>query len=129
MHHEADGHQVGAVVIQKRAAAGLVVERPAQSVLNQARPVLVRLHLPQLFQAEPVLLRLTVFGEPEFGGERLYQGAACAFRNHGVLGAQFDAALEVVGGLAVLADALEPVATPMTAPLSSYSASDTANSG
>ncbi len=62
--------------------------------------------LPQLLQAEAVLLRLGILVERELADQPLRQRAARALGDHGVLGAQLDAALEVVGRLAVLADAL-----------------------
>ena len=55
---EADRHEVLAVVIEERAAAGAVVERPAERVLHEAGLVLLRLDLPQLLEADAVLLRL-----------------------------------------------------------------------
>jgi hypothetical protein len=36
MHHETDRYQIVVVVIEKRAAAGLAVERPAERMLDQS---------------------------------------------------------------------------------------------
>ena len=43
---EADRHQVVAEVVEERAAAGAVVERPAERVLHEPRPVLLRARPP-----------------------------------------------------------------------------------
>ena len=58
MHDEADRHQVVVEMIEERAAAGAVVERPAEGVLHEARLVLLRLDLPELLQADAEFLRL-----------------------------------------------------------------------
>ena len=42
VHDEADRHQVVVEVIEERAAAGAIVERPAERVLHQPGPVLAR---------------------------------------------------------------------------------------
>src|SRR5690606_4153189 len=60
---EADGHQVVAVVVEERAAAGAVVERPAEAVLHETRLVERRVDLPQLLDADAEFLRLA--GEAE----------------------------------------------------------------
>ena len=52
-------------MIEERAAAGAAVERPAEGVLHQARLVLLRRDLPQLFQADAEFLRLAVLAERE----------------------------------------------------------------
>ena len=65
MHHEADGDQIVVEVIEERAAAGAIVERPAERVLHQAGLVLFRRDLPELFQADAEFLRLAVFVEIE----------------------------------------------------------------
>ena len=92
-------------MIEERAAAGAIVERPAERVLHQARPVLVGRDLPQLLEADAVLLRLAALGELELPDELLGQRAARAFGDERVLAAQLHAAHEVVGRLAVAADA------------------------
>ncbi len=65
VHDEADRHQVVAVVVEERAAAGAVVERPAERVLDEARLVLLGLDLPQLLEADAELLRLAALVEIE----------------------------------------------------------------
>ena len=65
MHDEADRHEVVVEVIEERAAAGAVVERPAERVLHQARLVLLRRDLPELLEADAEFLRLAAVVEPE----------------------------------------------------------------
>ncbi len=65
VHDEADRHQVVVEVIEKRAAAGRIVERPAEGVLHQSRPELVRRDLPQFLEADAELLRLAAGVEIE----------------------------------------------------------------
>ncbi len=62
---EADRHEVVAIVVEERTAAGLVVERPAERVLNEARFVLVGRDLPQFLEADAEFLRLAVAVEGE----------------------------------------------------------------
>ena len=45
---KADRNQIVVVMIEERAAAGAIVERPAERVLHQALAVLFRRDLPQL---------------------------------------------------------------------------------
>src|SRR5260370_31327342 len=49
---EADRYEGIAIVIEKRAAAGRIVERPAHGVLHQTGAMLVRRDLPQLLQSD-----------------------------------------------------------------------------
>ena len=65
MDDEADRNQIVAEVIQERAAAGAVVERPAQRVLHQTLVVLVRRNLPQFLQPDAEFLRLAVLRSPK----------------------------------------------------------------
>src|SRR5262249_16672044 len=55
--HEADRHQIVVEVIEERAAAGSVVERPAEGVLHKTRPVLRRPDLPHLLDPHAELFR------------------------------------------------------------------------
>ena len=66
VQHEADGHFVVAVVVEERAAAGTIVERPAERVLHEAGLVDGFGHLPQLLDADAVLLRLAALVERKF---------------------------------------------------------------
>src|SRR5215813_9902961 len=65
VNHEADRHQVVVEVIEERAAAGPVVERPANGVLHQARPMLRGRDLPELLEPDAELLRLAILIETE----------------------------------------------------------------
>ena len=129
MHDEADRHQVVVEVIEERAAAGAVVERPAERVLHQAGRVLVRRDLPQLLQPDAEFLRLAIAGELERCDQRLGEDAARAFGEQRVLGAQLHAAGEDAVGSPSLPMPMSPVATPTTAPSASYSTSAAAKPG
>src|SRR5258707_15762960 len=88
MNHEADRNQIVVEVIEERAAAGGIVERPAERVLDQSRLVLVRRDLPELLQAQAELLRLAPVSETLFFDQPLRQIAPRALRDQGVLGPQ-----------------------------------------
>ena len=103
VHDEADRHQVVAIVIEERAAAGTVVERPAERVLHQPWAVLAGLHLPDLLEAQAVLLRLAALRQAEPRRQLLGQRAPRTLGDDGVLAAQLHAAREAIGRLAVLA--------------------------
>ena len=105
MHDEADRHQIVAEVIDERAAAGCVVERPADGVLDEAGPVLLRRDLPEFLDADAVCLRVAVLRQPEARDQPLGEAAARAFGEHRVFAAQFHAAGEARLVVAVLADA------------------------
>ena len=92
-------------MVEERAAAGAIVERPALRVLHEAGLVFLGLDLPQLLEADAVLLRLAALGQIELGDELLGERAARALGDDRVLAAQLHAAREAVGRLAVLADA------------------------
>src|SRR5262249_14709810 len=104
-HDEADRDQTILHVVEKRAAVGIGSERPARRVDDEAGPVLVRVDLPQLLEAEAVDLRVAVRTEPELLHELPAEVAAAAFGEEGVLAQQLDARLVLVGGLAVASDA------------------------
>src|ERR1043166_9562558 len=105
MHHEADRNEVVVEVVEERAATSGIVERPAEAVLYEARPVLVGRDLPQLLDAEAELLRLPAAVEPVVGDQDLRQAATRAFGEQRVLGAQLHAAREVAARRAVLGNA------------------------
>ena len=105
MHDEADRHQIVAVVIDERAAAGAVVERPAGGVLDEAASVFVRGDLPEFFQADAEFLRLAVLRKPVARDQPFGETAARAFGEHGVFAAQLHAAGEARLVVSVLADA------------------------
>ena len=105
MDDEADRHQIVVEVIEERAAAGAVVERPAERMLHQPGAVLVGRDLPELLQPDAEFLRIAIGVEIEALEQRLGEDAARAFGEQRVFGAQLHAAGEIVGRLAVLADA------------------------
>ena len=74
-------------------------------VLDQAGLVVGGGDFPQLLDADGIGLRVVAVAQVEAADQLLGQRAAAALGEQGVAGAQFHAALEVVGWLAVLADA------------------------
>ena len=106
VHDEADRHQIVVEVIEERAAAGRVVERPAEGVLHQARAVLLRRDLPELLEAEPEFLRLAVLRRARSSrSDCLARLPRAPSANSVYLRAQLHAAREAVLVRAVLADA------------------------
>ena len=104
MDDKSDRDQIVVEVIEKRTAAGAVVERPAHRMLHQTLAVLRRRDLPQLFEADTEFLRLTVAAEPEVLDQHLAEAAARALGEQRVFAAQLHAAREAGLGLSVLAD-------------------------
>ena len=104
MDDEADRHQPLAEMIEERAAAGLVVERPAHGVLDEAGPVLLGRHLPQLLQADAEFLRARLGVQPELPDQHLGQRAAGAFGEECVFPRKRDARRVVVLMAAVAGD-------------------------
>src|SRR5262249_62055526 len=96
MQHEADRNEPVVEMIEERAAAGAVVERPAERVLRQAGMMFFRRDLPQLFQAEAEFLRLAAFGQAEALHERFCETAARALGEQRVFRAQLHAAGEAI---------------------------------
>ena len=105
MHDEADRHQVLAEMIEERAAAGAVMQRPAHGVLHEARAMLLLRHLPQLFQPDAVFLRSALGIEAEAPDELLGERAARAFGEKRVLAGERDARRVAVLVRAVAGDA------------------------
>src|SRR5262249_33212447 len=105
MDHEPDRYEVVAVVVEERAAAGRISERPAEGVLHETGLVLLRRDLPQLLEADAELLRLAAPLEPGAAAPLLCRAAPPAFGKQRVLGAQLHAARERVLGLAFLSHA------------------------
>src|SRR5262245_45025027 len=91
-------------MIEERAAARAVVERPAERVLHKTGLVLRRRDLPQLLEAEPELRRLAVAIEPEAGDDLCGELSARAFGQQRVLATQLHAACERRLRLTVFAD-------------------------
>ncbi|SAL76412.1 hypothetical protein AWB68_04978 [Caballeronia choica] len=102
---EADHHLVVVHVIEKRAAVGVVLERPAGRVDHETGLVLDGIDFPQFLDAEAVDLRVGVLAQLEPVGELTAEMPARAFAEERVFRVQFHAELEVLGRLAVLADA------------------------
>ncbi len=96
MDDEAHRHQPLAEMIEEGAAAGLVVERPAHGVLNQAGSVLLGRHLPQLFQTDAEFLRARLGVEAELLDQHLRQRAAGAFGEQRIFAGERDARRVVV---------------------------------
>ncbi len=99
--HETVRHQVLAEMIQPRAAIRGPVQRPAEAVLHQPRPVVRRRDLPQLLDAEPVGLRIHALAQAEPGHQLLGERAAAAFAEQGVGGPQLHPGSVVRAMLAV----------------------------
>jgi hypothetical protein len=89
-------------VVEEAAAAGLVVQRPTGGVLHEARPEHLVRHLPELLQADPVLLRIATFAQAELRLQRLGQRPAHALGDEHVLAVQLHARLVIGAGLALL---------------------------
>src|SRR5690242_16008430 len=71
MDDKADRDQIVAEVIDERAAASAVIERPAQRVLHQSAAVFVGRNLPELLEADAEFLRLAIGSQPEALDQRL----------------------------------------------------------
>src|SRR3954468_7582824 len=102
MRHEADRNEIVVEMIEERTAAGAAVERPAEGMLRQARPVFFGGDLPQLLQAKSEFLRFAALVEAEALQQRLAEVAAGAFGEQRVFRAQLHAAGEAVLVMAVL---------------------------
>jgi hypothetical protein len=105
MHHEADRHEPVAPVVHERAAAGVVLQRPAHAVEHKARLVLLGRHFPELFDADAELLRIALGAQLIAFVEDLRQRAARAFGEEDVFAVQFHAGLIIGLFLAVAANA------------------------
>src|SRR4029450_13724314 len=92
MQHEADRNEPVAEMIEKRATARAVVERPTKRMLRQTGVLLFRGDLPQLLEAEAEFLRFAAFLQTEALLENLGEAAACALGAQRVLCAQVHAA-------------------------------------
>src|SRR6185437_12135632 len=113
---EADRDLVVLEVIEKGAAIGRAVERPADRMKDEARLVARRIDLPQLLDADAVGLRVGGGTQIEALDQCLGQRAAAALSEEGLLADQLDAGLEGVGRLAVLADAHAAGSNALDAP-------------
>ncbi len=116
MNNESDRHQVVVIVIEKRAAAGGIVERPAETVLHQAGPMPVGRDLPEFFQPDAEFRRLPAVIEPVARDQRLAQIPARSFRKESL-------------DLPSRPTPMSRVATPTTSPLAPNSTSAAAKPG
>src|SRR6185295_17024252 len=91
---EAERNQAVAEVIQERAAASAVVERPAERVLHQPRPMLGRIDLPELLEPDAEFLRFAAFSKAETRNELFGKRATRALADQRVFRAKFHATLE-----------------------------------
>ena len=92
-------------MVNKRAAVGFAVQRPARAVHHQAGLMFFRRHFPNLFDAQAVSLRLAVLVELETFDNLLGKRTAATFGKQGLLRPKLHAGLETVGRLAVFAHA------------------------
>src|SRR5271166_6289796 len=90
-------------MVKKRPAAGPAPKRPAKGVLDEAGGEFFRRKLPQLFEADSVLLRSLRRFEAVAGNRLLRERAARAFRQKDVFAFQFHAAREAGFRLAIAA--------------------------
>src|SRR2546430_2734212 len=79
MDDETDRHLVVVVMVEERAAAGRIVERPAERMLDQAFLVFCGIDLPDFLQPDAEFRRLAVGVEREFRDQLLAQAATRAF--------------------------------------------------
>jgi hypothetical protein len=89
VHDQPDRHVVIAEMVHEAATAGVVLQRPEEGVLHEARLEHLVGHLPDLLQPDAELLRLAAFGEAEPGLQHLGQRPAHPLGNEGVFGVQF----------------------------------------
>ena len=90
-------------MIEERATIGAPVHGPARGVDDQARLVALRLHFPQLLDADTVGLRIDAVAQLELLHQRLGERAAAAFGENRLFCMQFHAGLVSLGALAVAA--------------------------
>src|SRR5690606_4967336 len=105
MDDKADRDRIVVEMIEEGAATGALVERPAERVADQAGTVVLRLHLPELLDADAEFLRLATGVEREALDELLGERTAHALADQRVLAEQRHAGLVVGPGFAVPADA------------------------
>src|SRR5690242_10542570 len=105
MDDKTDRNEIVAEVIDERAAAGAIVERPAQRVLHQAAAMLVRGDLPELLEPDAEFLWLPIVPQSEMLDQGFRKAAARAFGEQRVFGAQFHAAGETGFMVAFFGDA------------------------
>src|SRR5690606_4465285 len=75
------------------------------TVHHQARLVVGRIDLPELFNPDTVMLRIGIFGQVELFNQTLGEMTATAFSKNGVFGMQFITRSKVMCRFAILANA------------------------
>ena len=104
MDDEADGREAVAEVVDERTAAGVWVERPALAVQHETLLVLLRSELPQLLQADAVLLRVDTIAQVESLHQLLRERSAAALGEQRVFGVQLHSELVFALVRAILGD-------------------------
>ena len=99
--HKAHHHQVVLVVIDERAAAGVLAQGPAHRVDHPALLELLGADLPDLLHAQAVFLRLVAVGQVQAVDDLFRQRPAHALADEDILAVQFHAGLVMRAGGAV----------------------------
>jgi hypothetical protein len=102
--HEADSDQVVFQVIKEGTAVGIVLQRPADGMHDQSRLMFGRVDFPQLLDADAVGLRIDAVAQIEALEQFAGQRSPATFGKNRLLGQQLHARLEIMAGLAILAD-------------------------
>src|SRR3984893_12184349 len=92
MYDQDARNQIVVVVIEERAAAGRIVERPAERMLDQALLVLRRVDLPDFLQSDAEFRRFAAGIERIFRDQLFGEAAAGAFGEQRVFADEFHAA-------------------------------------
>src|ERR1700732_1175781 len=94
VNHEAHGDESVFEMIEERAAAGAIVKRPAEGMLDEARPVQRGLDPPKLLQADAEFLRFAIVVEAELRDELLGERTPRAFGDQSIFTMKLNAAGE-----------------------------------
>ncbi|EOC55234.1 hypothetical protein NM271_2155 [Neisseria meningitidis NM271] len=92
--HEADGDFVVVEMVNKRAAVGFAVQRPACAVHHQTGLMLFGRHFPNFFHAQAVSLRLAVLVEFEAFDDLFGKRTSAALGKQGLPCPKLHAGLE-----------------------------------
>src|SRR5208282_365032 len=76
MDHETGGDEPIFEMIEKRTAACVIIERPAEGVLDETRLMVSRIDPPKLFEADAEFLRFAIVVEAKIGDQLLGERAA-----------------------------------------------------
>jgi hypothetical protein len=102
---KADGHLVIFEMVQKRAAIGAAIHRPADRMGHVAGLVIFRLNFPQFLDADAIGLDVCIIPQIEFFEQGLGQRPVAALGKDRLFGMQFEPGLIIRRLFAVLADA------------------------